>query len=251
MIEALVFVVIGIVGGALSGLLGIGGGVVLIPLLIYFGDISIQVAASVSIVVIIFASSSGALSHYRTKNVHFSIGIWMGVASICGALGGSIVSKAFSEDLFYVLYVALVAVALVMLLFPRSQHRTMTGEYRFRRVHTVSVGLLQGFVMGILGIGGGFLVIPLMIRVFDMPIHQAVGTSLFVTFFSAVAGFIGKITVGHYDLHVIPWVVLGAIPGAQIGSWLSQRSSPRLIRFSLVVLLVAILARMIWGAFFG
>lgn len=225
----------------MSGLLGIGGGVVLIPLLIYLGHTSIKMAASVSMVVIIFASSSGALAHYGRGNVHVATGVWMGLASISGALGGALFSGLFPGNFFYYLYVGLVAAAVIMLLFLRQEGRAVPGEYHLRRLPTFVVGLFKGFVTGVLGIGGSFIVVPLMIYVLDMPIHSAVGTSLIVTLFSAVAGFLGKLAIGHYDFSIILWVVLGTIPATQAGAWAAQKSNPRLLRLFLVTLLIVIL----------
>jgi len=247
LIQVLILLSIGAVGGFLSGLLGIGGGVILIPLLVYVGHTSIAVAASANIVVIIFASISGGAVHYGKGNVHALTGTWMGLASMVGALVGSLSSNVFSEEFFYYLYMALVAAAIIILLFPRPEERATSTEYQLRRLPTVFIGLFKGFVTGVLGIGGSFIVIPLTIYFLDMPIHMAVGTSLLVTLFSAVAGFFGKLAIGHFDLSVIIWVVLGVIPTTQVGVWAAQKSSPRLLRLFLGILLVGILIWMIWS----
>ncbi|NIM99420.1 MAG: TSUP family transporter [candidate division Zixibacteria bacterium] len=244
--QILTLLFVGAVGGFLSGLLGIGGGVVLIPLLISVGHASIKMAASVSIVVIVFASSFGSFAHYGRGNLHVPTGIWMGLAGIGGALGGSLFSDVFPEDFFYYLYMGLITVAATMLVFRPQQELAPPEEYQLRKPQTVLVGLLKGFVTGVLGIGGSFIVIPLMIYSLGMPIHKAVGTSLVVTLFSAVAGLLGKIAIGHFDLQMMVWVVLGTIPATQIGVWGAQRSGPRFLRLSLLMLLIGILIWMIW-----
>ncbi len=232
-------------GGFLSGLLGIGGGVVLIPLLVFVVHVPIKMAASASIVVIIFASSSGSFAHYGRGNLHIPTGIWMGLASISGALGGSLFSGVFSENFFYLLYIGLITGAVAMLLFRSKEELGVQSEYHLRKPRSVLVGLLQGFVTGVLGIGGSFIIIPLMIYSLGVPIHKAVGTSLVVTLFSAVAGLIGKVAIGHFDLHIILWVVLGTLPATQFGARTAQKSSPRLLRLCLVILLIGILLWMI------
>lgn len=247
MIQVLTLLFIGAAGGFLSGLLGIGGGVILIPLLIYVGHVSIKVATSVSVVAIIFASSSSVLAHYRRGNVHVPTGVWMGVASVCSALGGALLSGIFSDCFLYYLYMGVVAGATIMLLFPRPEDRANPPEFHLRRLSTVFTGLVQGFLTGVLGIGGGFIVIPLMIHLADMPTHKALGTSLLIVLFSAMAGFVGKLAIGHFELSIIIWVVLGIVPAAQFGAWASQKSSPRLLRLFLVILLVLILFKMIWS----
>jgi hypothetical protein len=243
--DILTLALIGAVGGFLSGLLGIGGGVILIPLLVYAGHISMMVATSVSMVVIIFASLSGALAHLRRKSVHAKTGIWMGLASVSSAIGASFLSKRLPEDFLYFLYMGLVAGAAAVLLLPRSEDRAMVREYDFRKSLTVCVGVFQGFLTGVLGIGGGFLVVPLMIYVLGMATHKAIGTSLVVILFSAGAAFLGRVVTGDFGFRIVFWVVLGTIPTTQVGAWAAHKSSPRLVRSFLMILLIGILAWMV------
>jgi uncharacterized membrane protein YfcA len=249
-IQALLFLFIGVAGGFLSGLLGIGGGVVLIPLLVYIGHTPIKTATSVSMVVIIFASCSGLLGHYRGKNIHVPTGVWMGIAGIFSAFGGSLISGVVSDQILYYSYTGLIASAIVMLLFSREKDSSMTGEFRFRKVPTFLVGVLKGFLTGLLGIGGGFIVVPFLIYLLDMPTLLAIGTSLLVILFSAIVGLFGRIATGQFDLGITTWVVLGTIPAAQMGAWVAQKTSQRLLRFFLVILLGLILARMIGSLLF-
>jgi len=208
MIQILLFLLIGVVGGFLSGLLGIGGGVVLIPLLVYIGHTPIKIATSVSMVVIIFASCSGLLGHYRGRNIHVPTGIWMGGAGILSAFGGSFISGVVSDRILYYFYTGLVASGIIMLLFSQAQDSSTAGEFQFRRLHTVLVGILKGLLTGLLGIGGGFIVVPLLIYLLNMPTLLAIGTSLLVILFSAIAGFFGRLATGQFNLGITIWVTL-------------------------------------------
>lgn len=225
----------------MAGLLGIGGGVVLIPLLIYVGHTPIKVAASVGMVVVIVASFFGGLAHYGRGNIHLPTGVWMGLGSISGAMAGSLFSGVFPSSFFYSFYIGLVAAGAVMLLLPRRGDRVASRQQLGRRIPIIGMGVFKGFVTGVLGIGGSFIIIPLMFRFLDLPIHTVVGTSLMITLFSALAGFLGKLAVGHYDFHIILWVVFGTIPATQLGVWAAQKSSPGLLRLILVILLILIL----------
>jgi len=249
LVETLTLLLIGGVAGFLSSLLGIGGGVILIPLLIYVGHIQILVATSVSVVAIIFASSAGTVAHYGRGNVHIATGIWMGVASIASALGGALLSGYFPDALLYYLYMGIVTAAIIMLFLPRLRQTPNPREFHLRRLPAVLTGLFKGFMTGVLGIGGGFILVPLMIYFLDMPIHKAMGTSLAVNLFTAAAGFVGKLATGNYDLRVIFWVVLGIIPATQAGAWAANKSSPRSLRLFLVALLMVILVKMAWSVF--
>ena len=247
LIEVLTFLLIGAIGGFLAGLIGLAGGVVLIPLLIYLGKTSIEMATSISIVVIMFVSFSGFLAYRRRGNVHVSTGLWMGVAGVAGALAGSLLSKIFSVSFFYTFYIGLVAVAAVMLAFPGPEVRAPIREHNLRKLPIVLVGLFKGFITGVLGVGGNFIILPLMVRVLDMPIHKAVGTSLVCTLFAALAGLAGKLAIGHFNIYIAVCVVLGAIPATYGGAWAAHKSSPRSLRLFLLTLLVLILVRMLWN----
>ena len=124
----LTLVLIGAVGGFLSGLFGIGGGVILIPLLVYGGQIPIKIATSVSMVFIVFASVSGILAHRARGKLDLSTGVWMGTATVSGALVGSLLSDVFPEAFFYWLYIILVGAAVVVLLLPRRQERATHND---------------------------------------------------------------------------------------------------------------------------
>lgn len=249
MIQVLLFLLIGVAGGFLSGLLGIGGGVVVIPLLVHIGHTSIKTATSVSMVAIIFAAFSGILGHYRAKNIHIPTGVWMGVPSIFSAFGGSLISGVVSDRILYYCYTGLVAAALIMLLLSQAQDDSMGGEFQLRKLPTSLVGILQGFLTGLLGIGGGFIVVPFLIYLLDMPTLLAIGTSLFVILFSAIVGLLGKVATGQFILGITIWVVLGTIPAAQIGAWIAQKTSQRLLGLFLVILLGLILTKMIGSLF--
>lgn len=249
MIQILIFFLIGFVGGFSAGLLGIGGGVILIPLLVYIGHTPIKTATSVSMVVIIFASCSGILGHFRGRNIHIPTGMCMGVASIFSAFCGSLISGVVSDQILYYSYTGLVAAAFIMLLFSQEKDGSMAGEFRFRKLPTFLVGILQGFLTGLLGIGGGFIVVPLLIYLLNMPTLLAIGTSLLVILFSAIVGLFGKVATSQFNLGIIIWVILGTIPAAQIGAWIAQRTNPKLLRFFLMLLLGLILAKMISSLF--
>lgn len=250
MVQGLPFLFIGAVGGFLSGLLGIGGGVVFIPLLVYLGHTPIKIATSVSMVVIIFASASGLLGHHRAKNIHFSTGMWMGIASIFSALVGSFVSGAVPDMVLHHLYTGLVAAALIMLLFSAKRGGPLSAEFGLRKLPTLLVGILQGLLTGLLGIGGGFIVVPSLVYLLDMPTLLAIGTSLFVILFSATVGLLGKIATAQFNPGITTWVVLGAVPAARLGAWVAQKTDQRLLRLFLIALLGLILAKIVGDLLF-
>lgn len=243
MTEIIIFFVIGCLGGVLSGLLGIGGGVVLIPLLTYWGGLDINSAAAVSMIFIIFASISGIIGHNRMGNINRQIGIVMGLSSVIGSFIAAYFSGLISEMALQTVFMLVIIFAVVMLLFKEREH---DGEKQveIKTIPTVMIGLLKGALTGMLGVGGGFIIVPLMVYLLSLPIHHAVGTSLVVNFLSALAGIAGKSAGVSLSLGPAWWVIVGAIPSAQVGCWLASQTRPYLMRYLLLVLLVVIFISM-------
>ncbi len=251
--QQIVLLLIGGIGGILSGFLGIGGGVVLIPLLVYWGGISVKAAASVSLVVIIFASLSGIYAHRR--NIDLKIGAWLAVSSVVGALAGAYLGNWVSEVLLKTIFMLVVLAAALMLVLPRNEgcespKRDLGNrESGKRQYKALLIGLGQGILTGMLGVGGGFIIVPLMICFLDMPTVSAIGTSLAVIFFSGLSGLVLKAATHQVVLATVLWVILGAVPGAQIGAWAANNCQPRRLQLSLLILLLIILGKMVWEEF--
>ncbi len=249
MAEILVFLIIGCLGGFLSGLLGIGGGVVLIPLLVYFGGMDINSAAVTSMIFIVVASVSAIIGHFRLGNIIPRVGIAMGLAGVLGSFFAAYFSGAIAEHILQIIFMAVIMLAIVMLLFREREHRH-GEETAVKMAPVVLVGLLKGALTGLLGVGGGFIVVPLMIYLLGLPIHYAVGTSLVVNLLSALAGIGGKAAGISLFLGPAWWVVVGAIPCAQLGCFTAARIKPSFLRYILLFILLAILTAMVYELVF-
>lgn len=251
--DSIMLLLIGAVGGFLSGFLGIGGGVILIPLLIYLGEYSIKDATAVSVVFIIFASISGILGH--KKNINLEIGIWIGISSIVGTFSVAFLNNIISDRMLNYFFGVVVFLSAFMLLFPTARERQTdldnieSESIISKRLLAVFIGLLKGSLTGLLGVGGGFIVVPLMIYCLKMRTLAAVGTSLLITLISGICATISKTaTLKTIEISSITWIVLGAIISAQIGAWLAYQVKPALIRKILFMLLLLIFVRLAWDA---
>lgn len=234
---------VGLISGFLAGLLGIGGGVVIIPLLIYVGGVPIKLATGVSVVQAFFATASGLVIHRRARTVDVRLGLVLGGAGIIGGLLGALGSAAVNPDVLLLVFLALVVVAIVLLFVaPRGD---ATKIYTVNVPLSFLLGGAVGVLAGMLGVGGGFIMTPLMISVLKVPTRVAVGTSLLMILPTTVSGSVGKIMTGQFDLETTAAVVVGSIVGAQFGGKANTRLAPRRIRLILTLLLFAILIRTI------
>lgn len=233
---------IGLIGGFVAGLLGIGGGVIMIPLLLYVAGVPIKLATGLTMAQAFAATVSGLVVHRRNRTLDPRLGLHLGLSGFAGALAGSFGSAVVSGQTLLSIYLLLVLLSLALLLFDRRQEGAGSGVSTGGWPATL-VGFGVGALAGMLGVGGGFVLIPLMVSVLRVPIKVAVGTSLLAVLMVLVAGGAGKIATGQFDLAMAVYLVLGSVAGAQVGGRVNARVSARVIKASLILLLVAILVR--------
>ncbi len=236
---------IGLAAGFMAGLLGIGGGIVIIPLLTFVAGLSIKAATGISIVQALFATISGLLVHRRNRTVDVRLGFSLGAGGVVGSLAGSFGSALVHDTLLTALYLFVVAIGILLLFFaPRGQ---LESSYTVNIGLAAVMGLGVGVLAGMLGVGGGFIIVPLMISVLKVPTRTAVGTSLLVILPSTFSGSIGKIATGQFDFALGVIVILGSIVGAQIGGRVNSKLTPLTVQLLLGALLVVIFLRTAWG----
>jgi uncharacterized membrane protein YfcA len=274
-VNALVIVLLGAGVGLLSGMFGVGGGFLTTPLLIFYG-IPPTVAAASAATQVTGASVSGALAHYRRGGVDLHMGAVLVVGGILGAIAGSAIFKLLQaggqiDTVIAVLYVVLlgsigslmakeawtsVSAARRGVALPPSKRRhhplvaALPMRWRFYASGlyiSPLAPLLLGFATGILtvllGVGGGFIMVPAMLYLLGMATRVVVGTSLFqILFVTAVTTMVHALTTHAVDIVLAALLLLGSVVGAQIGARLAQKFRPDYLRLLLagIVLLVAI-----------
>lgn len=241
---------IGLLGGILSGLLGLGGGVIILPLLILIGRVPIKLATGTSLVHVMFAAGAGMLSHYRAGKVDSRGGLLLGIAGIGGGLLGSFLSVSLSTHALNLIFLFLVALAILLLFIPLKFDQENYIKGSFNKIEGILIGLACGFLVGILGVGGGFILIPLMIYLLRIPLRETIGTSLLIVFISSLGTLGAKYKVGHIDVTITILVVSGSVGGALLGAYVSRRLHVKHLRFVLLSLLSLIFFGMAYDVFF-
>lgn len=237
----------------LSGLLGIGGGIVMAPALLYlppaFGlaAFDMRQVAGLTITQGLFACLSGAWRHDRYRVVNRRLVVSMGITITVAALTGSVGSRWVANEVLMVVFAGLAAIAALMMWLPKAeQHEEADPEAcRFNVPLAVLIAAVVGILGGLVGQGGSFILIPLMLHVLRLPTRVVIGSNLALVALASLAGFTGKAATGQVPPIPAALLVLAAIPGAQIGSILSHRTSPRWLRTALAVLIALAAAGMI------
>ncbi len=244
---------LGLVTGFLSGMLGIGGGIVMAPLLLYvpplfgFEPLPMRIVAGLTIVQGLVACVSGALSHRQFRMVSERLSLYMGISIFIAAMVGGAGAGYVSNQILLFIFAGLAfSAAFLMLLSVKGECESPDVKclafYRWRAVTSAStVGLLGGLI----GQGGSFILIPLMTSFVQIPTRIAVGSNLAIVLLSSMAGFIGKATTGQIEWLMAVPIVLTVVPAARVGSLVSRRVPVLGLRRALAVL-IAIAAIKIW-----
>ncbi|MBC7292964.1 MAG: sulfite exporter TauE/SafE family protein, partial [Thermoleophilia bacterium] len=256
MVHTFLLAVVGLCGGALGSVVGLGGGVFIIPILSLFLKVPIHSAISASLVAVVATSSTAAAAYVREDLSNMRLGMTMETMTVSGALLGGLLGAALSKEVLSAVFGGvMVAVSLYMALRRRTTRLPALGDedlgllgacyydrslactvsYRPRRLGLGMVAsLVAGNVSGLLGVGGGFLKVPVMVLAMGVPVRAAVCTSSFMIGVTACAGAIVYFARGLVDPVVAVPVVLGVTVGAYLGSRLALR-----VRTSVLGLILA------------
>jgi len=279
-VPAFQLILLGGFTGIIAGMFGIGGGFLLTPILIFIG-IPPAVAVATSANQIIASSFSGFLHHLRRKRVDLGLGHYLVAGGILGASLGvwlfSALNRAGQIDLIitllYVTTLCIVAAIMVReaISFRRQAHKSEPRQEEilfpslerlpWRRAFArsgvthslllpVTIGIITGLLVALMGIGGGFLMLPLMAYILRMPPGVIVGTSLYhMMFTTAFATLLHAVTTQTVDVVLAALLLLGSVAGAQWGARLSHRLPVHYLRGLLALILFAVALRLAYGLF--
>ena len=234
--------------GLALGMLGGGGSILTVPVFVYVLGYDPKLAIAMSLPVVGATSFIGALRHWRAGNLHFQSALLLGIAAMVGAFAGARASVWFSGRSQLLLLGVLMLASSVMML--RDSFRSAAViDTRARPAPLpllLSVGFAVGTLTGIVGIGGGFLVVPALVLLARVPMQQAVGTSLAVITLNSIAGFAGQGMIAEIPIGVVLSFTGVAIAGILAGTVLIRHVPARALKRAFSVLLMIIAALVLW-----
>lgn len=252
----ILLLVIGCAVGFLAGFFGVGGGVILVPVLIsifemqkFNPEIVTQMAMGTSLFIVIFASISSAIKHKKNGNVYIRGVLFIGIASILGAAFGSIIASSLSGDVLRKIFAFAVFFVAIRLVFEKSETE-QKKNFHPNPIKLIAIGATVGILSSLTGIGGGVFAIPLMYYIANFSIKKAIGTSsatVIITATSAVIGYIingwnnellPNFTIGYINyLHAIP-LIIGTVGLARYGAIIANNTSSIWLRKLFAVFLI-------------
>ena len=226
--------------GLSLGLLGGGGSILTVPALVYLIGQSPQAAVTTSLAIVGANSALGVLFHRTHGAVHWRVALLFGGVGMAMSYLAADLSKQFSATALLVAFALLMLVISVLMLRSRPVESETGGELSLAKI--LISGAVVGLLTGILGVGGGFLIVPALVMLVGLPIRQAVGTSLVIIAMNSAAGFLGHIG-GTFDVQVTLLFIAGGLAGSFAGARLATRLDPNHLRrmFALFVLVLGAL----------
>jgi len=239
---------LGLGGGLLSGLLGIGGGIIMAPLLLYVARVDMKTVAGLTIVQSLFSALSGVVIHKKLKHVNLELLAYMGPTTVLASFGGAFVSRWVSGQVLLGLFACLALAAAAAMFLPKrdADEAPAIDEVAFDRSLALGIALTVGFLGGMVGQSGAFILIPMLLHVLNVPTRVTIGTSLGIVLCAAAAGTAGKVLTGQVAYGLAVPLVVGALVGANLGAKLSHRIKTKVLRATLAALIALRAGKMWW-----
>ncbi len=232
-VEILMIAAFAVAVGTISSMVGIGGGIINTPLLIIIFGLTAQTAPATALVAALFVAAASTVAYYRQepRPIMFKPGLFLAITTIPGSFAGVALREFIVDDyvLRIIFGVALFPVALKMLFAKKRGKADEVTAFKFsdissgRLALTLFGGFIGGVSAGLLGIGGGAVVVPVLTILMGLPIHAAVATSMFTMVFTASAGTARNFMGGHIDPFYALALGMGMVIGAQIGPRLASK----------------------------
>jgi uncharacterized protein len=243
-----------------SSMAGVGGGIFFVPILtLGYGFLPVH-AVGTSLMVIIFGGISASLGFAWQKRIFYKTGLMLAVTTVPGSIIGAILATELPGELLGLVFGVFLVIVAVRLLMVSDVLRKNRSQKQARKVveHEndlfldkkrlavgVGLGFFGGVTSGLLGVGGGILLVPIMALVLFMPMHAVVATSMFTMVFTSLSGVVQHWTLGNVNFEYALLLAVGALVGAQVGAWLCKRISGEKLGLIFAVLVLVVSVQMI------
>ncbi|MBW1999688.1 MAG: sulfite exporter TauE/SafE family protein [Deltaproteobacteria bacterium] len=225
---------------------GVGAAFILIPVFIALG-IEVHVAMATALLLNSIAMVFASYRFIKAKLVMWKIALPILIVATALSPVGAYVSKGLNRDVLLWLFTGFLLFAAGMMLFYRSKQKDVETSRGKQVFYGVSVGAFAGFLGGLLGVGGGNFIVPVLVWLGFNP-KKASATTSFIVIFSSFSGFLGHASLGHIHVDLLGFTAVGSALGAIVGAWLmTEKLKRQQVRLIIGIVLLGIAAKMIWN----
>ncbi len=229
---------LGFAAGVLGSMIGLGGGIVVVPVLTFFG-FSPALSASNSLFAAFSNAIASSVSYAKQKRIEYSLGLKFGLLAIPGTVLGALISHDITSSLFKILF-GIVLVASSIYIFSRRKMESKSHNLS-KQIIVLATGasFFAGIISSLFGIGGGIVFVPLMVIAIGLSMKIAAPTSQFILLFVSASGMIVHALLGHPDFYQALLLAVGAFGGGLVGSRLSLEVEEKRLRIIVSVVMIA------------
>ena len=249
MIEQLWLIPLGFAAGILGSMIGLGGGVIVVPVLTFLG-FPPTVAASNSLFAALSNATASTISYSKQKRIEYSLGIKLGLLSVPGTVLGAVVSTDVAPDIFKILF-GFVLIASSVYIFLRKKIETREKIISKQMiVFAIGASFFAGIISSFFGIGGGIIFVPLMVVGMGMAMKKAAPTSQMILLFASLSGVVIHSLLGHPDFIQSGFLAIGSFIGGLIGARLSIDIKERYLQILVSVVILIAAAKLFFDSFY-
>ena len=242
--SVLTIVLVGLAAGFLSGMFGVGGGILIVPGLVLVAKMDQRIAHGTSLAAVLPISAASLLSYWSHDHVDWRVSACLAIGALMGAVLGTKLLNVLPHRTLAVAFAGILAITAIRLFLPLDSG--VRGVLDFGTIAAlIVIGVATGILAGLLGVGGGVIMVPAMMMLLQLPAAVAKGTSVAVIIPTSLMGTYRNRTKKNVDLRAAAIVGLGGIPSAIIGGWISARMSDSVSNILFASLLIVVALRLI------
>lgn len=222
--------------GLSLGLLGGGGSILTVPILVYAVGMEAKLSIALSLAIVGATSLLGVYGHYRKQNVDLKVAAIFGPFAMAGTYGGARLSVFFSGQTQLIMFALIMLIASVFMLRGRKDTEGVEKELNYFLIGVE--GIVVGIITGLVGVGGGFMIVPALVLLTGIPMKKAVGTSLLIISLKSFSGFFGYIGMVEIPWTFLAMFILFSGGGIFLGTWLVQFVSQKNLKKTFGIFLI-------------
>jgi len=238
--------VIGFVGSFISGMLGIGGAIINYPMLLYIpvmlgvGHFTAHEVSGITAIQVFFATFGGVLAYRKGGFLNKGLIIYMGISILTGSLIGGLGSTHMSENGLNIVYGVLALIAVFMMFVSKIGIDDMSfQQVKFNKWLASLLAFIVGIGACIVGAGGAFLLVPIMLVILKIPTRMTIASSLAITLISSIGAVSGKITTGQIPVLPAFIMIIASLIASPIGVHMGKRVNTKVLQSTMVILILA------------
>jgi hypothetical protein len=235
---------LGFVAGVLGSIVGLGGGIIAVPVMTFAG-FPPALAASNSLFAVFSNSVASTVSYARQKRVEFGIGIKLGLMCIPGTILGAFISDVMTPVAFQILFAFVLISSAIYIFVKRAVDEKPYNRTALMMVISAGASFFAGIISSLFGIGGGIVFVPLMVIGIGIPMRKAAPTSQLILMFASLSGLLVHSALGHPDYLQALLLAIGAFGGGMLGARLSLEIKETKLKILVTIVLLAAAVKLI------